>query len=370
MRYFIIFCLFIGLYPSAQAQDLHFSQYHLAPLHLNPALTGFMDQGNHRLLFKHRNQWSSVFNNQNTNFSSNEAFQSIYASYDMRWCNNGDYWAVGGHALRDWVGEPEFSLNQAHFSLGYHKRLRGGKSSTFISAGFQAGFNHYNFDESGLRFDAQFDSELGYQSNAPSMEDFTDRNNLWFFDFSGGLTVYTRHPSYDLVAGVAVTHLGPRREFIFLTNTTFPEEEKLERTLRLTGHLSLRLPFKPKSQTAILFRTIYVHQNPHWQLLPMVLFHGRLGSKRSLYFNSIAIGPGVRLTDNKAVDNTPILVDAAVLSLEFNVFNGLRLGLAYDFNVSPLAKASKGFGSFELSLGYQFGTLNDKECQKFDCPYF
>jgi hypothetical protein len=44
---------------TVMAQDFHLSQFHRAPLILNPAMTGFM-LGKYRLGVNYRNQWGSV----------------------------------------------------------------------------------------------------------------------------------------------------------------------------------------------------------------------------------------------------------------------------------------------------------------------
>ena len=41
------------------SQDIHFSQFYMSPLNLNPAMTGVMN-GNIRLTGNYWNQWASV----------------------------------------------------------------------------------------------------------------------------------------------------------------------------------------------------------------------------------------------------------------------------------------------------------------------
>ncbi|HNM24595.1 MAG TPA: type IX secretion system membrane protein PorP/SprF, partial [Saprospiraceae bacterium] len=49
----------IVLAVAVQAQDIHFSQFYMSPLNLNPAMTGVMNC-NHRIVANYRNQWSSI----------------------------------------------------------------------------------------------------------------------------------------------------------------------------------------------------------------------------------------------------------------------------------------------------------------------
>ena len=47
----------------ASAQDPHFSMFYMAPMYLNPALTGAFD-GNYRASALFRGQWGSVLQNE------------------------------------------------------------------------------------------------------------------------------------------------------------------------------------------------------------------------------------------------------------------------------------------------------------------
>jgi hypothetical protein len=51
--------MIICILKSSTAQDLHFSNWNMSPLNLNPANAGMFD-GDGRLIFNYRNQWKSV----------------------------------------------------------------------------------------------------------------------------------------------------------------------------------------------------------------------------------------------------------------------------------------------------------------------
>ena len=58
LKAFVIgIALFVGI--GLNAQDIHFSQFYMSPLNLNPALTGVMNC-NTRFVGNYRNQWASV----------------------------------------------------------------------------------------------------------------------------------------------------------------------------------------------------------------------------------------------------------------------------------------------------------------------
>ncbi|HRB19874.1 MAG TPA: type IX secretion system membrane protein PorP/SprF, partial [Chitinophagales bacterium] len=69
----------------------------------------------------------------------------------------------------------------------------------------------------------------------------------------------------------------------------------------------------------------------------------------------LGFGLGYRAMDN----------DAAITYLSF-LYKTLRVGAAYDFNVSDLRKATKAQGAFELALNYEFGVAKkQKPCPEF-----
>ena len=71
----LITCLLALGALSISAQDIHFSQFYLSPLNLNPAMTGVMNC-NIRLVANYRNQWASVLRS--------NAYNTYSVSYDQR----------------------------------------------------------------------------------------------------------------------------------------------------------------------------------------------------------------------------------------------------------------------------------------------
>ncbi len=66
----------LGLvFVNLNSQDIHFSQFYMSPLNLNPAMTGVMN-GNIRLTGNYRNQWASVLRD--------KSFRTYSVSYDQR----------------------------------------------------------------------------------------------------------------------------------------------------------------------------------------------------------------------------------------------------------------------------------------------
>ena len=102
---------------SMSAQDIHFSQFYLSPLNLNPAMTGVMNC-NVRLVGNYRNQWSSVL--------KSYAYNTYSVSYDQRVpVGRHDFFGIGGTFWGDKAGQSEFATLQGRLSLSYSKKMGG-----------------------------------------------------------------------------------------------------------------------------------------------------------------------------------------------------------------------------------------------------
>ena len=103
-------CWLVGL----QAQDIHFSQFYMSPLNLNPAMTGVMNC-NVRVSGIYRSQWSSILRS--------NAYSTYSVSYDQRIpVGRYDYFGVGGTFWGDKAGESQFATIQGKLSGSFRKK--------------------------------------------------------------------------------------------------------------------------------------------------------------------------------------------------------------------------------------------------------
>ena len=126
-----------------KAQDIHFSQFYLSPLNLNPAMTGVMNC-NVRLVANYRNQWSSVL--------KANAFNTYSVSYDQRIAvGRYDFFGIGGSFVGDSAGESDFSTIQGKLSLSYAKKMGGYRAkSHYLSFGADVGITQTSVDFQNL----------------------------------------------------------------------------------------------------------------------------------------------------------------------------------------------------------------------------
>lgn len=335
---------------SLQAQDIHFSQFYLSPLNLNPAMTGVMN-GNVRLVANYRNQWASVL--------KSNAFTTYSVSYDQKIpVGRYDYFGIGGAFWGDRAGESRFSTTTGKLSFSYSKRMGGyRKKNHYLVVGAQGGVAQRSIDFLKLRWPNQHDGEGGFDPSRSSGEDALNDNFL-FADAEAGLLWFTTFDeNNNIYIGAAFHHLNR-------ANQSFFEGEENLLYSRFTAHAGGE--FLLTRNFGLVPGVIAMQQGPSFQLNTGTSLKFLLGNSRTNY-QAFQIGGWIRLANRFEDENSSgILADAAILSTRFD-YNGFSLGFSYDINVSPLSAASNGNGGFEFALVY---VISGNERRNVYCPRF
>lgn len=329
------------------AQDIHFSQFYLSPLNLNPAMTGVMNC-NIRLTANYRNQWASVLRN--------NAYNTYSVSYDQRIATGRyDYFGVGGTFWGDRAGESRFSTLTGKLSASYSKRMSGGRdNASYLVAGVEAGMAQRSIDFINLRWGTQHNGLGGHDPGLPTQEANFNRDNFLFADLAAGLmwfAVFDQNNNLSL--GAAFHHLNR-------ANLSFAENDQDLLYSRFTVHGGGE--FQMSDKFGLVPGVIVMSQGPSFQVnagtsLKFIL------SKTKFDTQSFQVGVWTRVS-NKI--ETGVLNDAVILSTRFDL-NNLSLGFSYDVNVSPLKAASNGQGGFEFAMIYK---ICGPEKRGLYCPNF
>jgi len=335
---------------SVNAQDIHFSQFYLSPLNLNPAMTGLMNC-NVRLTANYRNQWASVL--------KNNAYSTYNASYDQKIpVGRYDYFGIGGTFWGDRAGEGNFATVTGKLSASYSKRMGGNrKESHYLVVGAEAGLAQRSIDFLKLRWGTQHDGEGGFCSNCESLENNFDQNNFLFADAGAGLLWFSVFDeNNNLYIGGAYHHLNR-------ADQSFNSDQRDFLYSRFTIHAGGEFAVAPRF--GLVPGVIAMFQGPSFQLNSGTSFKFTLGSGKGNFSNYQAfyLGTWVRVS-NKV--ETGILTDALILSTRFD-YNQFSLGFSYDVNVSALRPASSNNGGFEFALIYKFC---NNERRGVYCPNF
>lgn len=340
----IAFVLLFGA--TLQAQDIHFSQFYLSPLNLNPAMTGVMNC-NSRFTVNYRNQWQSVL--------KDDAFKTFNFSFDNRIAvGRSDYFGWGFTFWGDQAGASEFGTLQGRFSLAYSKKMGGfRKKAHYLVVGLEGGASQRTINFMNLRYGTQFDGD-DFNPGLPTLENF-GRDNFLFGDVGGGLMWYSvLDENTNFYAGAAFVHLNR-------ANQSFDFDRFIELFPRSTFHAGGEFLF-PNSRIGLIPGVVVMTQGPSFQFNTGANVKFLLGKSRQDY-QAFQIGSWFRTSRDF---ESGLISDALILSTRFD-FNNIAMGFSYDINISDLNAASNGNGGFELSLIYTVckGFQRENICPRF-----
>ena len=329
-KYSLIFASFL-LFASLHAfgQDIHFSQYNLTPLLVNPGQVGAYkaQQG----IINYKSQWTSI---------TKDAYKTMMLSFDARmkqkqWKTK--WLAAGVNIFNDKAGDGDMKTMQFNAFLGYHTQLS--EKSTF-GGGLVGGFVQRSIDYTKLTWDEQYINGA-FDPNAQSNEP-TGNTKFGYPDVGlGVLYQYTKGQMYstanDMVilhTGLAVTHLNsPKYSFYGTDEKLYP---------KITGHMDALVGIK-NTNFSLLPGFIYMRQGPASEMLPGCYFRYMLREESK--FTGFVKGASIMFGTHYR------LKDAFIPSVQFEMAE-YTIGISYDMNFSGLKTATSGKGGFEISLRY------------------
>lgn len=313
-------------------QDIHFSQFYMSPVQLNPALTGNFD-GDWRFSGNQRSQWRSVSRPFNTIGLSAENREELLLPNLYH----------GINFFSDAAGDGNYRTIELNVTSSYEMYLDY-DSLHVITPGIQLGFNHRRIDFSQLSFDSQFNGYY-YDADLPTNEIFQTNNRTGLNVALGLIYSYRFEKRKQLTAGVGWFNLTPKQQ-------SFYENDNIVRDKRLTIH----------------GKGIY-ELNYEWDLQPgfLMQFQGK--------FKEIVIGSNIRYIykDKKGEFIGPYAGlwfrnKDAVNVVVGAYYNQWTVGLSYDVNVSQLAPASNIRGGLEFGVQYIIHLFKPLDIQHRRCP--
>lgn len=318
------------------SQDLHFSQFMMTPLHLDPSLAGKFG-GDYRGILNHRSQWRSV---------TRYPYETYGGMFDKRFnqkMRKKNFFGGGLGVYTDKAGAGFLRTTEVNMAVAYHIEAGEGQ---YLSAGLEGWVLQRSVNVDNLRFDNQFDGR-GHNAALPHGEDFSMLNlmkpsvsvgiSYTFVDnmsrqvisdngFQGKkMTVgmaahYVNAPSYNFIRGIEKDRLGWR--YVLHTSNSFGIPD-VNAAVQPSGFLMMQR----KAVDAVIgsyFRFTLREQSKYTQLVR--------GS-------AVSFGGHYRWGD---------AVIAGVV-IEMGSFS---VGFSYDINTSGLKSSSDGRGAYEISLRY------------------
>ena len=297
-----------------KAQDVHFSQFSVSTMGLNPAIVGNQST-DFKASFQKRTQWESVA----------KPFSSIAANFDAKDVLKRT--SVGFQFLNDVAGDANFTTSQ--FNAAISKSFPIDRDKEF-STGILLGFAQRKVDFSKLLF------EEAEQLQNPS---FT------FFDVGiGGNYSNIVNEDFSFISGFSAFHINKPQQ------TLIDDDVRLEEKYN-----TYFLSFYRLNNTIILNSS---------------LLYSRQGKSAELL-----VGSGFRYN---LQNNTNLITqlfyrwnDAVIPAFGIN-YNSISAVVSYDVNTSDLIAASDYKGGFEFSIIYVWN--KKKRTQKGEiknyCPRY
>jgi type IX secretion system PorP/SprF family membrane protein len=338
MRFNVILVLFFLLINLvSQAQDAQLSQFYAAPLYLNPAFTGTIQ--NTRATFNYRNQWPNAGKPYITSAASIDHFIAKYRS------------GVGMMIMQNKAGTSKYRSTEVSVTYSYHLDISEGWR--FIPA-LQATFASRDLNFYSLTFPDQYDNAglTGAATSEPASV-----NKKSYMDFSTGGLLYS-----DIFwFGASYHHLNHPNQSPRPIVSKLPGEVNLHGGARIPlSNTRGRSSRKEYNEIALIPAVIYKAQGKFDQL--------DIGTY--LLVEPIMFGVWYRGLPVKRYAKGYNNVESIVAMVGYN-FKGLAVGYSYDFVISSLTL--KSGGAHEISINYLFGKeakQPKKRGKRLPCPGF
>lgn len=353
MRFFknvFFICLFILSFVSINAQDIHFTQFYMSPLNLNPAMTG-VSNCTSRIIANYRNQWAPIL--------KSNAYNTYSLSYDQKMpVGRYDYFGIGGNLWGDVAGSTRFGTMEAKLSFSYAKKMGGyRKKAHFLVFGAEGGVARRGMSTENLNFPEYYSNQFEH----------IDNPNFYFGDISAGLlwfSVFDENSNFYI--GAAAQHLNQanqafKRSIVdSLGNKLSTIEDKSNLYTKITFHGGGEFPMAERISLMPYFVTFL--QGPHLEVNLGTSLRFALGNSR-LNHQSFSVGAWYRFGSQY---ESKLYSDALILTTRFD-YSNLGIGLSYDATVSGLRAASTASNSIELSVIYN---ICGPEHRGIYCPRF
>ena len=341
--------LLANIFTTIKAQDVHFSQFAMSPLLLNPALSGY-SQGDIRAYANFRTQWNTI--------AGGNAYRTFAGGVDMavgKATKYSSFAGIGISFFSDQAGVVGFQTNRVDLTAAYHIVLNKNRNTT-LSLGLQGAFNTRGFDPSKATYDYNYDQSTG-SINTNQKESFT-RTKVYYGDVSAGLFFNTTFKSgSELYIGTSLSHVNqPHISFTSESGPNNAFNEKLP--MKFTAHGGATVVLNPKLW--IIPNFFVMIQGPASQYNAGAMMKIQIGNK-VLSKNFFYLGAQVRIAHAVEVP----MADAIIAHCRFD-YKHFTIGLSYDVNISKLSVSTSTFGAPEISLMYIFNTKH-KSRQGY-CP--
>jgi type IX secretion system PorP/SprF family membrane protein len=313
----IILVVLVFLTINVQSQDIHFSQFNDSPQIINPALTGtFITQGIDDNLLR----IGANFKNQGASISVPYRTYSAYldGSFSPKQLKKSQI-SFGLLLYNDNAGDGSLQNTSGTLCMAFTRGFNRLNTLT-ATLGFSLGFINRSIDISRLVFDNQWNGVV-FDPSASSNENFS-ANSIFAFNFNfGALLKYKISNSFTAQIGSSLSHINkPRSSFYDSDNRINPK--------------------------LIIHAAANISSSNNLIIEPAIMY-----SVQDLSFESI-LGSNIILVkrDVQLILGLWYRINRDIIPLAGLKYNGYKMSISYDVNISKLNAASNYRGGIEISL--------------------
>ena len=326
------------------AQDIHFTQFDMQPLIINPAFTGMFD-GQVRAGAIYRNQWASV--------TVPYVTYGAYVDLPLVIERNGDYLSTGLQLYKDQAGDANLLNFTGLVSVAYHKFFgQSEHGSSDLAVGLQGGYAQKSIDLSKLYFGDEYVNGTFVPGQSQEYH-LGIGNSVNYYLVNAGVSFSHGSDKFSYTLGAGANNVNQPNDAI--------EKQQNSQTgldMRFTGEAGAnwivgeRFSLRP----AILYQT----QATATEMIVGNEFHYQVSSNPGFDNFSTAVFLGAWYRSGDAT-----MITAGV------EFKGFRVGVGYDYNISSLNTSSNGNGGYELAIRYiapnplKFANKRTIPCSRF-----
>ena len=302
-----------------KAQDIHFSQYYLSPLSLNPAHTGNY-RGDFRFFGNYRNQWRDINNAYNT-FSAGGDFNVFPKNVNVS----------GGIIFLNDKSGGNLIVNKIMPSAAIHKNIKGYK----LHFGIQAGVVIKSIDFYAHSFPNQLNwTKGGFDNTLPNNEANVGQRFV-YLDCNTGLHASKRFGKWEPELGYALFHLNEPTESFLSNKKNF---------LRMRHAYNAALSYSVSPSVILKGYTLYGYTSEVSDWVSGLNVEYVL-SRESFFDNSVFVGFMWR----SGIKRNP---DAGIVTTGVN-YRNYTIGFSYDITFSQLKTSVDSKGAFEMAFIYR-----------------
>lgn len=300
------------------AQDVHFSQYYLSPLSLNPANTGNY-RGDYRFFGNYRSQWREI----------NKAYNTMSVGGDMNFFPHNKQYSAGLLFINDKSGG-NLQVNKILLSGARHLKMNGYK----IHLGIQPAIVIKTLDFNANSFPNQLNWDIGgYDHTLPNNEAFANQVYT-YFDLNAGSSISKKMGKIEPEIGITLFHLTQPNESFF---------GKKNKLLLRQGYTAA-LSYSVSNNVILKLHSLYGFTTKASDWVSGVNVEYVL-DRDAFFENSIFGG----LMWRSGIGRNS---DAGIATVGFNIKH-YTIGFSYDVTFSTLKTAVNSKGAFELAFIYR-----------------